>query len=362
MKLAPARLAAFLQRPDPEIRAILLYGPDAGLVRERAEMLARSVCPDLADPFRVADLNGAALAADPARLADEAAQLSLIGGRRVVRVRGAADNLSRIFAGFLAETPGDALVVVEGAELSASSALRRAFEGSRQGVAIGCYPDAPRDRAAVIRETLMAHRITASRDATQYLVDHLGEDRLLTRSELDKLALYVGDGKQVELEDAVLSVGDSAALALDDAVMATAEGDLVLLDRVLSRVFQEGESPVTVARAVLRHLHRLHAMAARVGAGMSIDEVIRTARPPIFFKHQDGMRRQLAQWREPGLRAAMDRLATAEIRMKTTGLPAETLCREALAAVAQLGRGQQARRHRGSGGGSGSVDRSTGGR
>ena len=93
MKLASSRISAFLQRPDPEIRTVLVYGPDDGLVRERAGLLARSVCPDLKDPFRVAELAGATLAADPARLADEAAQLSLIGGRRVVRVRGATDAL-----------------------------------------------------------------------------------------------------------------------------------------------------------------------------------------------------------------------------------------------------------------------------
>jgi len=338
MKIAPSRLAAFLQRPDPEIRAVLLYGPDAGLVRERADNLARTVCPDLSDPFHVADLNGAALAADPARLFDEAAQLSLAGGRRVVRVRAAADALGRLFAGFLTEAVGEALVVVEAGELSGASGLRRAFEGSPRAAAVGCYPDAPRDRAQVIRESLMAHRVTASPDATRYLVDHLGEDRLVTRSELAKLALYVGDGGRVELDDAVLSVGDSAALELDDAVMAAAEGDMARLDRVLGRVFQEGESPVAVARAMLRHLHRLHGLAARVATGASIEEVMRAARPPIFFKHQDGIRRQLAQWGERGLRAALARLAEAEIRMKTTGLPAETLCREALSAVAQAAR------------------------
>ena len=338
MKIAPARVAAFLQRPDPDIRAVLLYGPDAGLVRERADHLARTVCADLADPFRVADLNGAALAADPARLADESAQLSLIGGRRVVRVRAASDGLARLFAGYLAEMPGEALVVAEAAELSSGSALRRAFDGSPHGAAIGCYPDAPRDRAAVIRESLAAHRVSASRDATQYLVDHLGEDRLVTRSELAKLALYVGDGGRVELEDAVLSVGDSAGLDLDDAIMAAAEGDTTRLERVLDRVFQEGESPVTIVRAMLRHLHRLHAMAASVGAGASVDEVMRSARPPIFFKLQDGFRRQLGLWREPRLRAALDHLSRAEIGMKTTGLPAETLCREALLAVAQQAR------------------------
>ncbi len=117
--------------------------------------------------------------------------------------------------------------------------------------------------------------------------------------------------------------------------MAAAEGDTARLERVLDRVFQEGESPVTVVRAMLRHLHRLHAMAASLVAGASVDEVMRTARPPIFFKHQDGFKRQLGLWHEARLRAALDHLAQAEIEMKTTGLPAETLCREVLSAVAR---------------------------
>src|SRR5262249_16375404 len=85
VKLPPARVARFRGRPDRARRAVLLYGPDTGLVRERADILARTVCPDLKDPFRVTDLNGSGLVADPARLADEAAQMSLIGGRRVIR-------------------------------------------------------------------------------------------------------------------------------------------------------------------------------------------------------------------------------------------------------------------------------------
>lgn len=338
MKIAAARLAAFLARPDPAIRAVLFYGPDTGLVRERADALARTVCEDLADPFRVADLNGAALAADPARLADETAQLSLTGGRRVVRVRGAADGLARLFAGFLGDTPGEALVVAEAGELSAGSALRRAFEGSPRAAAIGCWPDTPRDRAAVIRDSLAAHRITASRDAAQYLVEHLGGDRLLTRSELDKLALYAGDGGRVELADALLSVGDSAALELDDAVMAAAEGDTATLERVLARVFQEGESPVSVIRVLLRHLQRLHGLAALVSAGAAIGEVLRNARPPVFYKHEDSFKRQLGRWSEARLRLELDRIAQAEIDMKTTGLPAETLCRQAMLALAQAAR------------------------
>jgi len=338
VRLAPSRIAAFLQRPDPEIRAVLLYGPDEGLVRERADAVARSICPDLRDPFRVADLMAAVLAADPARLADEAAQLSLTGGRRVVRVRGAGDTLAKLFAEFLESSPGEAFVVVEAGELPSRSALRRCFEAARSAAAIGCYPDTPRDLAAVIRETLAAHRVTASRDAGQFLVEHLGGDRLLTRSELEKLTLYAGEGGRVEIEDARLSISDTAAIELDDAVMAAAEGDAVRVERVLGRVLQQGESPVSIIRALLRHLHRLHAFVARLGGGASIDEMLRTARPPIFFKQEDSFRRQLGLWTEARLRPLLDRVAKAELNMKTTGLPAETICREAMLAVAQAAR------------------------
>lgn len=343
MKLPAGRVDSFLRRPDPTVRAVLLYGPDTGLVRERADLLGRAGAPDLRDPFRVADLTGATLAADPARLYDEAAQISLTGGQRLVRIREVADGQSAVFARFLADPPGGALVVVEGGDLPARGALRRLFDDAPSGVAIGCYPDSARDLAEVVRETLAAYRVTASRDAAEFLVTHLGADRLLTRAELEKLALYVGDGGRVELADAQQSVADSAALSLDDAVLAAAEGDAAALDRALARVFQEGESAVTVIRAALRHLQRLHVLSLGVAAGGSLETVLRGARPPIFFKQQDNFRRQLSLWREPQLRRQLTALADAEARLKTTGMPAETVCRDALLAVAAAARSHPAR-------------------
>ena len=312
---------------------MLLYGPDAGLVRERAEALARTVCPDLQDPFRVADLTGAALAADPARLNDEAAQISLMGGRRVVRVREAGDAVAPLFGRFLSGTLGDALVVVEAGDLPGRSSLRRAFDDATAAAAIGCYPDSARDLADLIRDTCAAQHVAISRDAVDFLVAHLGGDRLLTRAELEKLTLYAGEGGRIGLDDARAVIADTAALSLDDAVLAAAEGDPAALDRALGRVFQEGESPVTVIRAMLRHLQRLHVLALQVAGGSSIDATVRGARPPIFFKEQDSWRRQLRRWSEPRLRTALARVAEAEFRMKLTGLPAETLCREALFAL-----------------------------
>ena len=86
MKLTAARINSFLQKPDAAARAVLIYGPDAGLVRERADELAKKIVPDFNDPFRVSILTGSMVADDPARLMDEMAAQALGGGRRLVRV------------------------------------------------------------------------------------------------------------------------------------------------------------------------------------------------------------------------------------------------------------------------------------
>ena len=139
MKIETRASAKFLRAPDRGCRAILLFGPDGGLVRERGASLARLVADDLADPFRVSELTGEMIEGDPARLADEAAALSLSGGRRVVRVRPAGNEAAEAFAGFLKHPVGDALVVVEAGELDGRSALRKLFETATNAAAVACY-------------------------------------------------------------------------------------------------------------------------------------------------------------------------------------------------------------------------------
>src|ERR1700740_153050 len=84
---------SFLARPDPGRPIILLYGPDAGLVRERADALLKSAVDDPNDPFSMVKLDGDELAAEPSRLVDEAMTVPLFGGRRAIRVRAGSPRL-----------------------------------------------------------------------------------------------------------------------------------------------------------------------------------------------------------------------------------------------------------------------------
>lgn len=339
MKIPPARADSFARAPDAALAAILVYGPDSGLVRERAGLLIRSVVPDAGDPFRIVELTAGDLKSDPARLADEVAAISMTGGRRAVCIRDATDGLATIFADFLGAPPcappQAALVVVEAGELTPRSSLRKLFEGAENAAALACYLDDKSQIQTVIRKGLAAEKISVSADALEYLTENLGGDRMVTRRELEKLALYAGPGGSIALEDAAVCVGDSSAMAMDEVAFSAAGGDAAGLDRALERVFQEGASAVGVVRGVMRHFDRLHQAAVSLAAGESEEAAMSGLRPPVFFKDKTRFRAQLRRWPERRASDALGRLLETEILCKTTGMPDQTICRQALFELAQ---------------------------
>jgi DNA polymerase-3 subunit delta len=337
VKIAAARADAFVRAPEARIRAVLVYGPDSGAVRERAKALVAGAAGDAADPFRVAELTGAALREDPARLADEAGALSLMGGRRAVWVREATDGLAELFESLLESFPGDSLVVVEAGELGARSALRVLFEGADNAAALPCYVDEGETLERVIRDALRARGLGVADDALAYLAANVVGDRMLVHSEIDKLALYCAGDTEVTLDAARKSVGDSGETDLEEVAYAAGAGDQAALARALARVAAAGTSPITVLRAVARHFHRLHLASAMMAGGAPADRALKALRPPVFFKRESAFRFQLARWSPATLADALDALAAAEADCKMTGIPAETLSERALIALAARG-------------------------
>src|ERR1700749_2615130 len=119
MKLGRGASAEGQVERDSKLRLVLFFGPDSGLAHERAKLLVTKITGDAADPFRVADFPASALKEEPSRLMDEAASMSLTGGRRAVWLREATDaNAGGAIADFLAGPMGDALIVVESGDLA----------------------------------------------------------------------------------------------------------------------------------------------------------------------------------------------------------------------------------------------------
>ena len=332
MKLDARRIPAFLRDPGGT-RIALLHGEDEGLVRQRADALTQAVVGARDDPFRVAWL----AREDHGRLGEEASAIAMMGGRRVVRVRDAVDSLALALEA-AASAPGDSLVVLEASgALPARSKLRSLVEAHPHGVAIACYPEEGRALQDRIAAGLDAVGIRLDDDALAYVADRARGDSASVAGEVEKLILYAGEQRRLDLADVRACVGDAASAAFDDAVFAATAGDMGAADRALDVALAEGAAPVAITRVMLQHLARLHLARGHMAAGASADEAVRMLRPPVFFKRTAAFARALRQWDSARLVQAMGEARRVEMMCKQTGAPDTLLVRRLVLALARQG-------------------------
>ncbi len=328
MKLDGQRAAAFLRAPGP-VRVVLLHGEDEGLVRHRADSVTLAVIGQRDDPFRLAWLSRE----EQGRLEEEASAIAMLGGRRVVRVRDAGEALLPAVQRVL-DSNGDSVVVLEAAALPGRSKLRGVVEQSAKGVAIACYAEDGAALRQAIEGVLAEARVTVERDAAAWLLAHLGTDRAATRGELEKLILYAGPDRRLDLAAVQACVGDQAATSLDDAVFGAAAGDMARVDRSLERALQEGAAPVAVCRAMLGHLTKLQHATEAMRRGASSEEAIRSLRPPIFFRRAPEFAAALPLWSPRKVQDTMAAVTRTELACKQTGAHDGLLVRRMMLGIA----------------------------
>lgn len=327
MKIPPRDIDRFVQSPDPQCRAFLVYGPDEGLVRERAAILGKHVVADLSDPFNVIDLPGATIEDDPARLADELAAMSMMGGRRLIRIRDGAEKAAAIIEESLKTVlSADNILVIEAGDLKPASKLRSLFEKMKDGAAVACYADDAGNLSRILAQDFSAQGLKIDRDALMSLAEKLVGDRALARSMVEKIITYKGtEGGTVTLDDVLACTEDSALLYIDDLTRAAFSGNTVAAGQMLERLFQEGINPVGILRGLQNHCKKLLFVKALVEDGENQGSAIKKLRPPIFFKAEKDFIAHLNLWTPPRLKTLLEQLTETEALCKTTGAMAETI-------------------------------------
>ncbi|WP_394693121.1 DNA polymerase III subunit delta [Hyphobacterium sp.] len=351
MKATARDVNARLAQPDRDLTAWLIYGPDRGLVRERANLLVKALVDDPDDPFNVTKLTDEDLKADPAMLADNMAALSMMGGDRLVRVQISTEAGGAPIAEFLKEfeagkMPAEAWLVVEAGDIKPAGKLRKTFEPAKKALAAPCYAETGRDLVAFVDDALAAEGLHLESDARARFLPLIEGDRGVARSEVDKLILYKGpkevrgDGEgAITLADIEASAAAGGDAALDRVVDTAMSGRVKDADASWMRARSGGASGVGLVRTIQRRIDLLSELksggpdaAMRLGA-------------PRFGPAADSFKQQAALWNERALDQARQAAFEAERQMKRAGAaPAELLGGDLLLKLALRAEAMSSRR------------------
>jgi DNA polymerase-3 subunit delta len=330
---------AFLVAPDKRIDAFLFFGPDNGLVVERAQILARVCAESRHSSGEMLRLDDSDLDSDPDRLTVELKTVSMFGGAKIVRATAGRRINAAALKSLIEDGPLEGVLIVEAGNLKPDDALRQLFEKSSRAAAVACYADGVQELEGLVREILTENGLAIASDARQALIGRLGADRGLSRGEVEKLALYARGKREIDMDDVEAVVGDAAELALERVYYAAASGDGSRAVAEASRAVSSGEGAQAIIAATQRHFQRLHRARAAVEEGRNLDDVLRQLRPPLHFKQRDAFAAQCRAWTCERLAEALRRIAMAAKAARLRGSLEEALTERMLLSLSRLAAG-----------------------
>lgn len=327
---------AFLKRKPLPVRLFLIYGPDRGLVSERAAAIAAASGVDLDDAFSVVKLDAGEIGSQPGRLMDEMNAIGLFGGERLVWVRNAASEkgVADAIDMLTSASPGPSTLIVEAGDLKKGSALRKAAEAASQAVAIPCYADDGRALQALIDQELAAEGLRIAPAARQRLVETIGGDRLASRNELRKLALYCRGRELIEEQDVEDIVGDASAISTDDAIDAILKGDKDGFLHAIQKIVTSKTPIFLVLQGCLRQFQLLELMRAEMDEKRApAAQAMATLGRHLHFRRKPIVENALKTWASPAIRRETQRLQAAILQSRQRPALEDTIAMQTLLAT-----------------------------
>ena len=317
-----AQVENYCKRPDLNIKAILVYGSNEGLISEYMQKFTKTVSENLQDPFAVAELDWEEIRNDVGALIGEYSAQSLMVGRRVVILKNGTDDLVKVLQGFMETSKSNSLLLVRGSEnLNSHSALINYFNSESFLATVACYDDRGKDLILSVKQMLSENKLTYSQEAFDLLCSMMSNDRKSNLNEIDKLVTYVGNTRHVEVDDVRKVVYDASAGLVDDLCFCTFSGLKLQALKIVNYMLDEGIEEVKIIRSLLRHVTLLLEAKSLVEKGMSSAEAVKKTLSRKLFYRYDMAEAQISGWTKDRLFDVSELLYNAERDCKTTDFP-----------------------------------------
>ncbi|MBC2772420.1 DNA polymerase III subunit delta [Rhizobium sp. AQ_MP] len=335
----------FLAKSARHYRIFVVYGPDRGLVAERAGAIAGATGVDLHDGFALIRLDVSDIQSDPGRLVDEVNAFGLFGGEKLIWVRGAANEKQLVdgLSHLAANPPEGSYLLIEAGDLKKGSALRKVAEGERSIACIACYQDDARALNALIDTELSAANLRITPAGRELLVESIGGDRIASRNEIQKLVLYCMKDDLIDERHVLEIVGDASAVSTDEVVDAVLSGDPDGFLHAIQKVIASKTAVFLVLQGTMKQIQLLETMRLDMEERQQqAAQVMQTLGRGIHFKRKPIIEKALRNWNSLDLGRESARLNAAILQSRQNAPLEDNLAIQTLLATTL----QSARRNR----------------
>ena len=331
MKIKAYELQSLVEKK--KYAAYLVYGQNKGLVREKSQTIINSY---KSDQTEIIKFENDELIFESEKLNNEFNTFSLTAKNKIIHVLNTKDNLTETITNTITDQDSTNLIIFETGELTPRSKLRNFFEKEKNLGILACYLDTERDVQDLIETTFKKEGISISRDISLLIAKHLGNERHIIKSELEKIILYLKDKKEFKAEDILKCLSQNEDFGFDDLNYNLCDGNIVKLDKIINQLYLEGINPIALLRSAGKHFQKILFVNQKIDSGMNLNESLNQLKPPIFFLYINKFKNQVTKWRTILCYKAIERIMETEELCKLNSKISKIICWRTLRNIASI--------------------------
>ena len=241
---------------------------------------------------------------------------SLFSNEKIITVYDGSDKIMSVVNAICKKKPENVYLLIFSEILDKKSKLRIFFEKSEDVICVPCYPDTERDLEIIAKNELNKSNINLSKETLNLLIEKSNSDRNNLKNEIEKIKAYSLNKKNLSADEIKLLINFSGDYKSDVLINECLCGNTMEYKKIISEMYANTINQIFFIRILNNKIQRLLKIKKQVSKINSVDNLINTARPIIFWKEKPIVKKQLLIWSLKDLNKLVDEANNTELLCK----------------------------------------------
>ena len=241
---------------------------------------------------------------------------SLFEEKKIIILNRVTDKLFKLIEALEDKNLAHITLIVNSDSLDKKSKIRAFFEKSKKFVCVAFYPDNQETLSKIALNFLKKENITISQANINFIVNKCNGDRGILKNELNKIKFFVSNGKRLTTQNLIkltnLIENFSVSELIDNCL---AKNKLKTLG-ILNENNYTSDDCMIILRTFLQKLKRLKNLSLEFSENKDLNKTISNARPPIFWKDKEIVKKQINSWKIKEINELIFDLNSVELHVK----------------------------------------------
>ena len=250
---------------------------------------------------------------------------SLFGDKKIIVINNGTDKIINQIEFIQEKNPENIFLIVLSDILEKKSKLRTLFEKNDNTTCVACYLDNERDLERIVRQELQKEKINLSKEIINFLIEKSNNNRGSLKNEINKIKILFKNKKELNINEIKMIINFSGEIKTDNFINHCLCGNISEYKKMLSELYSDATNQIFLLRILSTKIQKLLKIKENENNYESIDILLNSTKPPIFWKEKPLVKKQLAIWSLKELKLSINKINSTELLCKKNPDIAKTI-------------------------------------